>query len=191
MIFCEALKKLLSVNSSASGFTAKSAMIAVGVNDGNPAAAPNSSAIKVANADGPGGYTPCKIRLFPYGLGSDNDVFSLRIWGWWRLNYNGAPYWLASILGEIACTISAHVGVAGGPVLNTERFADTITIVREYVETADSTPQGTILRHSPTNDSPASVIMPLFGAEFIEPDWDQTTGTPTMNALYNFITESE
>lgn len=184
------LQKALAANANSSGFTAKTATLA----GGTGVSAPNSSAILVASPETGGGFVPTWIRLYPYGLGSDNDVFSLRLWGWWHLGSgtDNNKMWMPSILTEISCTISAFTGYAGGLVLNTERFADTISLVAnvgEYSITAVTTRIGTVQLFSPQNDTPACAQVPLRGCEYIEFDWDQTTGTPTTNCLYQLFDE--
>src|SRR5262249_48637808 len=104
------LKKALATNANTSSFASKVFTITEPANDG---------VIGVASG---GAVVPREIILFPYGLGSDNDVYSLRVIAWRRLRSGNDSYWLPSSIGEFSCTISAAVGVAGGPVLNTERF---------------------------------------------------------------------
>src|SRR5262245_61439641 len=75
-----------------------------------------------------GGYVPQCMLIVPIGLGADNDVFSVRIIGWRRIGSGNAPnvLWVPTCLGEFACTCCATVGIAGAPVIATERFCDTI-----------------------------------------------------------------
>lgn len=141
-------------------------------------------------AVGLGGVTPCRIVIVPYGLGSDNDVFSINVVGVRRIAEpidDGRVQFLRSLVAVLSCTISASVGIAGGKVLATERFADTISITKEGTYTADVTRTGTIDLFSPANDSPGHAIVPLLGFEGYELEFDQTTGTPTMNALVSFL----
>lgn len=183
------LRRALTDNVTSSGFTAKTAAILRGADDRGTA--PNASAIKVNSADGPNGFTPTWVRLYPFGVGSDNDVFSMRIWGWLRIP-GLPPTWVPTIIGEFSCTLSGFTGVAGGAVIATERFADTISAVAtvgEYVKKAGASTDGSAWIYSPANDTPGCVEIPLRGMEYIEFDWDETTGTPTSNCLMQFLDE--
>lgn len=191
------LIKALPTNAASAAFTAKTVCTTGLTPLGN---APTQAAmdavglVRIAAEGGSGGYVPTWARIYPYGLGSDNDGFSLRLWGWFHIGAgpDGAKLWMPTILGEFTALISGFVGVAGAPVLNTERFADTIGIVAldgEYTITADVTRFGTVQLFTPANNTPGCVQVPLRGAEWIEWDFDQTTGTPTMNVLYQLFDE--
>lgn len=172
------LAKVLSANANTSGFTAKTALATT---------RPSSNVLDLGQYSS-GGVLPCAIILYPYGLGSNNNVFSLRVWGWNR--YLGQELWVPHQLAELSCTLSAFAGVAGQAILNTELFCDTISIVAtvgEPTTTANTTRDGTIELYSPANDQPAWAKINTYGAEILEFDFDQTTGTPTMNALYKLI----
>ncbi len=146
--------------------------------------------VKRLSVGGGAGTIPCAIQVMPYGLGSDNDVFSMRLVGLRRIAQpiaDGRCQFVREKIAVLACTISAAVGLAGGQVINTERFADTISITFEATYTADTTRAGTIMLYSPADDTPANAIVPLVGYEAVEIEWDQTTGTPTMNALVTFL----
>lgn len=180
------IRKAVATNANTSAFTAKTALRTT-----EP-----SGNLVFRLADEFGGLVPSHARIFPYGLGSDNDAFSLRVWGWTRYGTvtdasagTSRQFWLPSMFLEISATISAFVGVAGYAVLNTERFADTITVVATVGEpkvVAGASTNGIVIVYSPVNDTPAWVETPLWGAELLEFDFDQTTNTPTMNAMLHF-----
>jgi hypothetical protein len=70
-----------------------------------------------------------QLLIIPYGIGSDNNTFSLRLIGWKAIaGTDLTTLWVPITLSEIACTLCTAVGIASTPVLNTERFVDTITI---------------------------------------------------------------
>lgn len=173
----------LAANATSANFTAKTAM---------RTAEPTGNLV-IRLSDVFGGVVPSHARFFPYGLGSDNDVFSLRLWGWTRYHtVTTKVLYLPTMLMEVSCTVSTFVGVAGRDVLNTERFADTISIVATVGQptvSADVTPSGTLVLYSPANDTPGWVQTCLYGSEFLELDFDQTTGTPEMNTLIQFLDE--
>ncbi len=191
------LIKALATNATSAGFTAKTVLKSGDTPLGTNPSAASVAAVGltlVAAPGGTGGYTPSLIRIYPYGLGADEDAFSIRLWGWWHLGSGPdlAKAWMPSLLGEFTCVLGSFAGYAGGPVLNTELFADTMGIVAldgEYTYTADVTRFGTVQLYTPANNTPACVQVPLRGAEYIEWDFDQTTNTPTMNALYQFFDE--
>jgi hypothetical protein len=137
-------------------------------------------------------FVPAFIKLWPFLLGSDNDVSSLRVIGWHRAKQDTKlDLWVPTILGEFVCTASTAVGVAGSAVLNTERFCDTIVPVAARTldqKIAAGTSTGSRYEiASQANDTPAVIVMPIFGVEKLEITFDQTTGTATGNALYSLL----
>lgn len=137
------------------------------------------------------GEVPCELVVIPYGLGNDNDTFSLRLIGWTRIRpqiADGRWQFVPNILAEFACTLSQEVGLSGGVVLNTERYCDTITIVTEATKTADVTRMGSVFVTAPGADLKAHLRMKIQGVEYITADFDQTGGTtPSMNFLYRLL----
>lgn len=176
------LVRACATNANSSGFTAKTAGVTT-----------KPSGNLVYPIADPGYSFRSRVRVFPIGIGADGDAFSIRVWGWNRCgsgNDVGGIIWIPSILGEFTCTLSTFVGVAGSPVLNTERFADTLGLVAKIGEpttTANTTRDGLTELYSPENNTPAWVEFSLRGAELLEFDFDQTTNTPTMNALLQFL----
>ncbi len=142
-----------------------------------------------------GGTLPQRVVFWPIGTGSDNDAFSLRVWSWRRIGSGDSPnvLWIPTILTEVSCTVCATVGVALSPVLATERFVDTITLVaaRSRVQTgADGASATTLIEpeiFSPTNDLIGFFITHLLGSQKLELDFDETTNTPAANALYALL----
>ena len=190
------LIKALPVNSNAAAFAAKTACTTGDTPLGNnPTAAAIAAVglVRLAAEGGAGGYVPSNARLYPYGLGAAANTFSVRLWGWWHIGAGPdlAKLWMPGILGEFACTLSTFAGVAGAPVINTELFCDIISIValREYTLAADIVRFGSDYLLSPANNTPGCVQVPLRGAAWIEWDFDQTAGTPTMNVLYQLFDE--
>lgn len=176
-----ALKKALATNANTSSFT----------NPVAQTARPSGNLAIDFNAI-PGMLFDGAIRFFPYGLGSANDVYSVRVWGWNHIGDQspGNILWLPALLGEYACTLGAAAGVASSPVLNTELFCDTITVVSEPTYTADVTRKGATEIMSPANDTAAWLRMRLHGIELLSFDFDQTTNTPTANLLYELLAEN-
>ena len=168
--------RALAANANTSAFTAKTAATTT---------RPSGNLVyDLGGILGAGGGFRARCKLTPFGAGSANDTFSLRVYGWSRVVSADKPdlYW-PQILLEIACTLGAMTGVAGGPVLDTELFVDTITVVTE--EKVGTVGQTTVM--SPANDTPAFAEFRLHGAELLEFDFDQTLNSPTMNALLQFL----
>jgi len=70
---------------------------------------------------------PNAILIMPYGTGSDNDTLDMRLYGWKRVSGSATTLWRPTLILQISCTLSTDVGIASAEVLNTHRFADTIT----------------------------------------------------------------
>lgn len=184
-------KKVLLTNSTATSFASKVYTTTEPTNDG----------VIDLTAGGPGagigGIVPQYIMMKPYGLGSSNDGFSMRVIGWTRIgtqvNVSTSVLlgWDPSPFAEFACLLGATGGVAGSAVINTELFCDTITPVAaklpNRVIAAGTAINSDVRIYSPADDTAAFIIMPIWGFEKFEVTWDQTTNTPSMNCLYKFV----
>ncbi len=172
-----AVRRWLATNQSATSFASKVPTITEPTGDGILDLRP---------------FVQKRMKLWPLLLGSDNDVASFRIIGWHSVLLEGSKtLWFPSAIAEFVCTGSAAVGIAGAAVLNTERFADTITPVakmtRDAVIAAGTAINSDYEILSPTADLIAHIIMPIAGYEKLELTSDETTGTPSINALYTFL----
>lgn len=179
------LRRARAVNSSSSAFTAFADTLTEPKGDDGTAA--GRTIIDIALSGG--GQVPTFLDIYPFALANNNDTFSLRVLAWQRLLptiADGRFQWAACELTELACTVGASTGVAGGVVLDTELYVDTITIVSEETITAATTRQGTVQVFSPANDTKAFARIDLEGVEKIELVFDQTLNTPLMNALYRY-----
>ena len=141
---------------------------------------------------------PMWILLFPIGVGADNDAFDMRLVGWNRIlpspaGLVGRYHWSPVVIGQFSCTMCAFVGKAGGVIDNTYRYCDTITITSGFQgKTTDTDSGGAASRGqdwivSPVNDLKAYIKAPIDGFERLSLYFDQTTNTPSMNALYRFL----
>jgi hypothetical protein len=140
------------------------------------------------------GATPVQVMILPYGTGSNDDAFVMRLLGWRRIgtpegvNTPVTVLWVPTPFGEFTCTLGAAVGVAGAAILNTEAFADTI------VPVTGKLPDGTggagtalvseIYVETPADDTIAWLTTPLRGFEKIEFCFKYSVNTPAGNALY-------
>ena len=172
------LVRACAANATSSAFTAKTA-----------ATLTKPSGNLVFPIAEPGYSFRSRVRIYPIGLGASNDAYSMRVYGWSRIGSGASPntLWIPALLGEFGVVLGAFVGVASSPVLATEQFADTITIVSEPTVAALTTNDGTTEVFSPTNDTPAWLELRLRGSELLEFDFDYTTNTPGMNALLQFL----
>lgn len=173
------LQKFLAVNSNDSAFAALADTLTE----------PSGDGVLDLSVMG-GGESPCHILLYPYGLGADNDAFTMRLVGWTRIRpaiADGRFQWTPTVIAALGCIVSGDVGVAGGIVGATERYADTITVVTEGTITSDVTRGGTLTLTAPGTDVRAHVVVPIEGFEKLSLKFDQTTNTPTMNALYRLL----
>lgn len=143
-----------------------------------------------------GALAPWAVQFWPFGLGDDNDVFDLRLWGWYRYGNNpGTLLWVPTLLAQVTCTMCAVTGAAGMLIAATERFCDTITIGHQPkkidADSGGAASSGTLEISSPTNDLIAFGIVPLLGCQKLQLDFDMTTNDPTnANALLAYRTPS-
>lgn len=168
-------RKVRSVNSNSSSFPSKIPTTTEPKDDAGTAA--GASIVELCIPQG--GLVNNSFLVVPYGLGSSNDGFSMRVLGWKRIR-SGTLFdlWVPVKLLEVACLLGASTGVAGSPVLNTELLCDTITIVSGSGNAGVSVD---VL--DPADDTIAHFVMALKGFSKLEFTFDQTTNTPTMNAL--------
>ncbi len=124
-------------------------------------------------------FTPNTVLLKFFGVGADNTTGSCRVYGLRPVRDAGnvVTSYTHVLLAQYAFTLSADVGVSGGVVTNSERYADTITRTTGIENVADQ-----LL--SPTGDVSGHVLLDCKGHSllFVEPI---TGGSATStNALY-------
>ena len=110
--------------------------------------------------------------VIPYGVGSDNHTFDMRVIGWRIVGRNNSAtsLWIPVIITQLAVTLSAAVGVANKTIIATERFADTITLTTGNDDIS-------IDIVSPTGDVIAHAVIDLKGFSKIEFTFDLGAGT--------------
>lgn len=116
------------------------------------------------------------VLVTPYGAGADNTTFDMRVISWRQTTL---LLWVPTIICQVSCTLSAAVGVAATDVLDTDRFADTITL---GIGNAGIDCQV----FSPANDTAGHVILDAKGASLVEITFDMT-GATSGNALYAWV----
>lgn len=174
--------KARSVNATDTSFPAKIPTTTEPQNDAGTAT--GASVIDVGGKDG--STAPAGLLVVPYGLGANNDGFSVRVIGWSRVKdrstSNLLDLWVPVRLCEVACLMGTAVGIVGSAVLATEAFCDTLTLVTNMGT------QGTNVDVvSPQDNSVGHFLVSLKGVQKVELVFDNTTNTPSMNALLAFV----
>ena len=166
-------RKVRSVNATDTSFPSKIPTVTEPAGDAGTAT--GASVIDIGG--NPPGTAQNGGMFVPYGLGANNDTFSMRVIAW-RVIRSGTTkaLWVPVVLCEVACTMSASVGVALAAVLDTEQFVDTITLVTGNDDVS-------IDIVSPTADEIAHFVLDLKGCQKIECTFDNTLNTPSMNCL--------
>ncbi len=119
------------------------------------------------------GATVCQnLMLAFFGAGSDNQTFDARVYGWQQV----AGLWVPTLLAQLSCTLSSVVGVAGYPVINTERFVDTYTLASGFNSNVS------VEVVSPASNTIGHVLVDVRGFSKIQIDFDMT-GATSGNAL--------
>ena len=120
------------------------------------------------------------LRVKPYGTGSENNTFSMRVIGWEKTESNpfdaNKTLWSPAVLCELLCTLSTVVGVAGRCIVATERFADTITITTGNAGV-------TLDVVSPTGNVIAHALVDTKGHRLVELTFSTGSSATDMNAL--------
>ena len=147
-----------------------------------------------------GGVVPSRIVVLPFGAGADNTTFDMRIIGWRKLGALPTPgeLWIPTVLAQVSCTLSAAIGIAGAPLVATDRFADTIilhaTITAQGkttdTDSAGAASTGRIVFTSPANDLVAHFTVELEGCQKVEFTFDMT-GATNGNALVSFLDDDD
>ena len=152
-------RKVLSANSTASAYTARTDSVAL-----------PTSAGYISITD------PCNnVLLKFFGAGADNSTGSCRVYGVKVIDGGTTTSHTHVLLADYSFTLSAAVGVSSGVVSASERYADTITRTTGVENVSDQIV-------SPTGDVAGHVLLDCKGHVnlFIEP----IVGTATsMNVL--------
>lgn len=124
---------------------------------------------------------PPLLQICPFGVGSNNNTFSLRAIGWRQTGPDGATdaLWLPVLLAEILCTLSSSCpGVSGKIVADTEYFADTVAVTYGNANVS-------VEVVSPANDiSCGHVMVGVKGFPKVELSFSTGGSATSCNALY-------
>lgn len=171
-------RKAHSVNATNSSFPAK--IILAAEPTGDAGTATGASVLDFLLGGPMEGAVQNQLLVMPYSTGSNNDTYSVRVYGWRRLGDNPNTWiWRPCLLTELACTASStEVGLAGRAVVATEMFADTITIT-----TGPTTAGFGVNVVSPTGDVAAYALVDIKGFQKIELTFKTTSSPTDLNAL--------
>lgn len=119
---------------------------------------------------------PQYIKLIPFGVGANNTTFTVRLIGWSLVN---STLWVPQVLCEFLATLSQFVGVSGGVVTDSQRFADTVAdptanVGREGVD---------CWKRSPANDTPAEYKIAAAGCVLFQVDINIGVSATSGNCL--------
>jgi hypothetical protein len=105
-----------------------------------------------------------------YGAGADNSTFTARVTGWRKVGALWVPVPLLALSG----VFGSAVGVAAADVLDTERFADTLTASTGYTSAYELI--------SPADNTVACAKVDFFGCQFVQVQVARGTAT-SVNVL--------
>lgn len=171
-------RKARSVNQTSNGYVSK--IPTVTEPTGDAATATGASVIDIGTD---GNYCQNGMIILPYGIGSNNQTMSVRVIGWRKVGLTdgqgGATttIWIPVVLAEFACTLSSTpIGIAGAQVLNTELFADTITLTygNNNVSVEIISPAADIIAHA---------VLDLKGFKKVELSFTTGGSATSCNAL--------
>lgn len=128
------------------------------------------------------------LLLSFFGKGADNDTAAFRVYGVRQINTQRAPnvanpLYVPELILEGTCTFSTIVGVAASPVLNTERFADTIAVTTPAT-TARPAADYVLCNSVTANITPATVAIANRGYLNYYIVFDLTGTSTEVNALW-------
>lgn len=129
---------------------------------------------------------PNGLFIKPFAIGADNVTFLMALFAVDRIiNKSGThvpPQWTHTLLAAFTCTASAHLGLVGGNVLNTERYADTIIIIANHGN-ANISHEAV----SPVADLGGHVVADVKGAEQVAFKFWMNASATSANALFRPI----
>lgn len=159
-------RRLLAANSTSSSFGTLIETVT------EPVESTTSGVIEMApsGSAGPNGL----VAMF-FGAGSNDQTFSVQVWGWESSLLAGIDVWNCVLLAQFACTLGNIAGAAGGEVTASGLVVDTIALTYGNDDiSVDIT--------SPENNLQAHVVMDTKGFSKVQFQFDMT-GATSGNAL--------
>lgn len=127
------------------------------------------------------GVVADRIKVIPFGAGSDTDTFDMRLWAWDFLKETGTlgGIWIPTLLCDVSLALSTPVGIASHKPVNTDRFVDSVTINH-------GDDNVNIRELSSAENLISYFVIDMEGAELLQFDFDMT-GATNGNCLYKFF----
>lgn len=166
----ESYVKARSVNETSNGYVSR-----VPTNTEPSGDAATATGASIIDLGRDGGVAPNGLVIIPYAVASADQTFSLRVIGWRKV----ITQWIPVNLGEFACTAGTAAG-AGGDILTTELFADTITVTVGSTLSGEAPSENII---SPANNTIASILLDLKGHNKVEVRFTTGGSATSCNAL--------
>lgn len=173
------LRRARTLGSTATSFTAPTVSRSrPPEDDGTATSRVAIPCFSTAKLDGP---VHNQLVLYPFGVGNDGTTYDFRVIGW-RVVQQSSTFdlWFPMILAAFSCTLSQFVGLAGSPMVATDRAVDTISRTANL----GSDLSGEVV--SPQNDTPGRIKLDLEGCSYWEPTFDMT-GATSGNLLYGYL----
>jgi hypothetical protein len=114
------------------------------------------------------------VVLQPFGAGSADGVFDLRVTGWNKLGST----WIPRAIAQFACTMGTEAGISGGDVTTTDLFCDGIT------QTWGSAGVDVVQN---TSNLSAYAVVDVNGAELVQVTADLGSNATGANALMRWL----
>ena len=158
-------KSVLSTNSTATSFTAKTPTTT------KPSGDAVLDLFNIGHSLGE--HIPEELVLIPYGTDANDETFDMRVWGWSRdVTDPNDVIWIPVLIIELNCTL--------GNITFTDKGASHF-LVDTLVEAAGDTTG--VVTVSPANDTAARCVVPTDGAQLLEFDFDMILAAGA-NCLY-------
>ncbi len=173
-------RRARSVNQTSSSYVSKSPTPTMPSGDAGTA---TGASVITLSAPSDGSRSQNAIFISPYGTGSNNSTMNLRVIAWHALpsgQDSKATLWIPNNLGEFLCTLSAVTGADGTLIDSTNRFADTIVVTVGSTLGGEAASENII---SPANDTIASILLDLKGAQIVELSFNTNSSATDCNAL--------
>lgn len=124
------------------------------------------------------------VLVFPFGLGSATQTFSLRVIRWYHKKGTSNSLFVPVIAFEGVCTMGAPVGVAANELLlNTEGLCYSIVPDATLTEAAPA-----VYTRSPgTTGHVGYILVDLMGAQFFSFDYGGSGSVTSANVLYGLV----
>ncbi len=167
------LRKALETDSTASSFTALIPTVT------EPSGAGVFRLSDIQYGAGCDGHGPKFLQLIPFGGNANNDEFSMRVIGWSKTGLSSAPVYVPQLLLELAVVLG---NISGSAIAANTFMADTLTV------TYGPTDGASVI--SPANDLSANAILHIRGCEYIQFDFDMTTGGDHANCFWRAMDQN-